>query len=308
MDGVLVIDKPVGFTSHDVVAKVRRILRERRIGHTGTLDPFATGVLVLLIGRATRLAQFLVVSDKEYDAVIRLGFATDTGDRDGAPLSSITPSQNLKWSTQQIRDSLNNLTGSILQLPPMHSAKKLGGQKLYELARRGIEVERDPIKVTVYSFEPSGSDPELNPNEDGTVDLAVRVHCSAGTYVRVLAEDFGKSLGVGAHLSSLRRTRSGRFSLREATTVEDLQQVVDAGQLGTMLVKPEAALSMMPFTHLSDEDARRARNGMAVRYANAEGTDGENIRMLDNENRLIGVGSFDSLQQSIQPRVILPID
>jgi tRNA pseudouridine55 synthase len=305
MDGILIIDKPAGFTSHDVVAKARRILKERRIGHTGTLDPFATGVLVLLIGRATRLSQFITAADKEYEATIRLGFATDTGDRDGAPLSSLEGSQNLNWSTAQIRDALNSLTGNIQQLPPMYSAKKRGGQKLYELARRGVEVERDPINVTVQVFEPAAGDSVLTRNEDGTVDLRVRVNCSSGTYVRVLAEDFGKALGVGAHLSSLRRTRSGQFSLKEANTLDHLQQIVDEGALGTILLKPEAALSMMPFAHLSDEDASRARNGVAVRYANAEWIDGEDVGILDSKNRLIGVGRFDSLQESVRPRVIL---
>src|ERR1044071_7315591 len=152
MDGMLVIDKPAGLTSHDVVAQTRRILRERRIGHTGTLDPFATGVLVVLLGRATRLAQFLNEVDKEYEAIIRLGYSTDTGDRTGTPVPG-PPSQRREWSEQAIEDALKTLRGEIDQVPPMYSAKKVQGKKLYELARRGESVERKPARVRIYEFE-----------------------------------------------------------------------------------------------------------------------------------------------------------
>src|SRR6266508_6686632 len=213
MDGVLIIDKPPGLTSHDVVAQVRHILHERRVGHTGTLDPFATGVLVTLIGRATRLAQFLNGLEKEYEAVIRLGYATDTGDLTGKPIrkseeesileSEPTGNRGESWSKEQIEAALKGLRGEIDQVPPMYSAKKQGGRKLYELARRGEEVERKPVRVWIYEFEPINlaSKPMaelLKDNRDGTFDLEVRVACSAGTYIRTLAEDFGKRLGVGA--------------------------------------------------------------------------------------------------------------
>src|SRR5919106_2578781 len=194
MDGVLVIDKSSGMTSHDVVARARHILRERRVGHTGTLDPFATGVLVIMLGKATRLAQFLSGVDKEYEAIIRLGYSTDTGDRTGNPIPGPADKSKLgKWSEHEIEEALQSLRGEIDQIPPMYSAKKVEGKKLYELARRGKNVERRPIRVCIHQFEairPNGQ--LIKDNLDGTFDLHVHVACSAGTYVRTLAEDFGK--------------------------------------------------------------------------------------------------------------------
>src|SRR5688572_5991402 len=153
MDGVLVIDKPAGVTSHDVVARARHILHERRIGHTGTLDPFATGVLVVLVGRATRIAQFLSGLDKEYDAIIRLGYATDTGDRTGKRVDNPATDKTKSWSSEQIAAAMESLRGEIEQVPPMFSAKKRGGKKLYELARRGEVVTREPVRVCVHEFQ-----------------------------------------------------------------------------------------------------------------------------------------------------------
>src|SRR5688572_25204883 len=193
MDGVVCIDKPAGITSHDVVARARHILGNKRVGHTGTLDPFATGLLVLLVGRATRLTQFLTGLEKEYMGNIRLGFATDTADGTGRPISDVQERQT--WSREQIEAALASLRGEIDQVPPMYSAKKQDGRKLYELARKGEEVERVPVRVTVHTFEAvAGSGSLLKNNEDGTLDLAVRVVCSAGTYVRTLAEAVGERL------------------------------------------------------------------------------------------------------------------
>ena len=209
MDGALVIDKPVGLTSHDVVVRTRRILRERRVGHTGTLDPFATGVLVVLLGRATRLAQFLSGVNKEYEAIIRLGYSTDTGDRTGNRIPG-PPAKPDSWTEQDIEAALQSFRGDIDQVPPMYSAKKVEGRKLYELARRGETVERQPIHVCIYEFaamRPAGQ--LIKDNLDGTFDFHTRVSCSSGTYVRTLAEDFGKRLYVGAHLAELRRTCVG---------------------------------------------------------------------------------------------------
>src|SRR5437016_3308642 len=191
MDGALIIDKPAGMTSHDVVAAVRRVIGERRVGHTGTLDPFATVVLVLLVGRATRLAQFLSGAEKEYEAVIRLGYATDTGDVTGNRLEAAhakaqrTPSLR----KENIETAMASLRGEIEQTPPMYSAKKIAGRRLYELARRGEEVERRSVRVNISQFEALPRNGLLlNDRDDGTSDLAVRVVCSAGTYVRSLAE------------------------------------------------------------------------------------------------------------------------
>lgn len=302
MDGILVIDKPAGVTSHDVVARARRILQERRIGHTGTLDPFATGVLVLLVGRATRLAQFVSGADKEYEAVIRLGFATDTGDLEGTPLEITGRKQS--WSETEMQTALENLRGDINQVPPMYSAKKRGGKRLYELARVGEVIEREPIRVKIHLFEQLARDPSPKFNSDGTVDVAVRVECSAGTYIRTLAEDFGKALGIGAHLAELRRTRAGDFVVSAAITLEQLQHHVEQRSLGTVLLPSEAALSSMPFVHLSQQDSERARNGMALPMEVRAWSDGEKVRLTDERGQLIGVGHYDSSKQQLHPRVV----
>ena len=209
MDGVLIIDKPAGWTSHDVVARVRRLLGERRVGHTGTLDPFATGVLVLLVGRATRLATLFAGAVKEYEATIRFGFRTDTGDATGTPLRQAQDEVEAawecpSWSDEEIEHALAGLRGEIEQTPPMYSAKKIQGKKLYELARRGETIERAPVRVRVHEFEAMrGADGKLiQRNADGTCDMRARVTCAAGTYVRVLAEDLGAALGAGAHLAA----------------------------------------------------------------------------------------------------------
>lgn len=325
MDGIIIIDKPAGWTSHDVVARARRILREKRIGHTGTLDPFATGVLVLLVGRATRLAQFLAGAEKEYEATLRLGFATDTGDLTGARLAldeqdgaaddaaardgmadcaSLTP--------EKIEAALAPLRGDIEQVPPMYSAKKVGGRKLYELARRGEEVERKAASVRVGAFEvlPREGGALLLRNEDGTCDLEARVVCSAGTYVRALAESVGESLGVGAHLSALRRTRAGDFSLGASVGLEKLQALADEGAAGEILFSMGTALSRFPEVHLTVEEARRARHGAAVEAAGAlrELTDGEHVRVLDGAGELLAVGVYDAVAGVIRPRVMLAVE
>ncbi len=304
MDGLLVIDKPAGLTSHDVVARVRRILRERRVGHTGTLDPFATGILVLLVGRATRLAQFLSDSEKEYEAIIRLGYATDTGDITGLPLEESRLEPILQES--DIQPALQSLRGDIHQVPPMYSAKKQGGRKLYELARLGREVERAPVPVCVHEFETITRDGALlKDNHDGTTDLKVRVVCSAGTYVRTLAEDLGKRLGTSAHLAELRRTRAGEFDLDAAVSLEQLRQSVVEESVGIILQPPDAALSRMPFVHLTPEDSRRARHGLEVRAPGIGWPDGTRMRMFDEDGNLIGVGYFDAEKRALHPRVVL---
>ncbi len=307
MDGVLIIDKPAGLTSHDVVARVRRLLHVRRVGHTGTLDPFATGVLVVLVGRATRLARFLSGADKEYEAVVRLGYATDTGDCTGKALNDPASLPKISISPDQFRATLANLLGEIEQLPPMYSAKKYGGRKLYELARRGEEIERRPVRVTIHSLEARG-DESFRYNQDGTVDIAVRVACSSGTYIRTLAENVGEQLGVGAHLAELRRTKAGEFSIAAARSLEQLKEEIDNGSLGTILIPPDAALSRMPFVHLSSVDTERALNGVAVPMAPASAAnlaDEENVRMRAADGTLLAVGSYDAERRLLHPRVVV---
>jgi tRNA pseudouridine55 synthase len=315
VDGFLIIDKPAGLTSHDVVARVRRVLGERRIGHTGTLDPFATGVLVILVGRATRLAQFLSGAEKEYEAVIRLGYATDTGDITGKPTAvgeESIGSPGRSSSEQEIEVALRSLRGAIDQVPPMYSAKKQGGRKLYELARRGEQVERKAVPVTVHTFEAvRSSDQLLKDNRDGTIDLRVRVCCSAGTYVRGLAESVGERLGVGAHLAELRRTRAGDFHIADAWSLAQLEDQAEKESLTTLLLPPDAALGRMPFVYLSADDAQRTRKGMAMRLeVEPEGAsiDGESIGMRDEAGTLIAVGSYDRTAQLLRPRVVLAVE
>jgi tRNA pseudouridine55 synthase len=304
MDGALVIDKPSGMTSHDVVARARHILHERRIGHTGTLDPFATGVLVVLLGKATRLSQFLTGVDKEYEAIIRLGYSTDTGDRTGNPIEG--PSEVRNWTEEEIEAALQSLRGDIDQVPPMYSAKKVEGKKLYELARRGETVERKPVHVCIYEFaaiRPEGR--LIKDNLDGTFDFHARVSCSSGTYVRTLAEDFGKRLYVGAHLAELRRTRVGDFGIDQAITLDELKIHFGEESIGEVLLPPGVALSSLPSVHLSAEDVRRANHGREVKLAESEWADGENVRMYDADEQLIGVGRYDTSARSLHPHVVL---
>jgi tRNA pseudouridine55 synthase len=317
MDGLLIIDKPAGLTSHDVVARVRRTLSEKRVGHTGTLDPFATGVMVVLVGRATRLAQFLSGAVKEYEAVVRLGYATDTGDLTGTRLERADAPDasderaSLVWSESEIEAALASLRGEIEQVPPMYSAKKIQGQKLYELARRGIEVERAAVRVTIYELEAlhGKGAPLLRHNEDGTTDLSIRVRCSAGTYIRTLAESIGERLKTGAHLASLRRTRAGDFQITDALSLDELKAKVEADSLAIDFLLPmDAALSGLPFVHLTAAETRRALHGIALTLG--DGTAevgwqaGSIVRMRDAGGQLIAIGFYDEASRSLRPRVV----
>ena len=308
MDGVLIIDKPAGMTSHDVVARVRRIISERRVGHTGTLDPFATGVLIVLVGRATRLAQFLNSSVKEYEAVIRLGFGTDTGDLTGKPLTPVAEKTN-PWRKDEIEAALASLRGEIEQMPPMYSAKKLDGKRLYELARRGEEVERQAVRVTIHSLELTrDAGQPFAQNTDGTTDIQVRVACSAGTYVRTLAEDLGKRLGVGAHVVELRRTKAGSFALTEATTLEQLEEHVRHNSLHEVVITPDAAIQFLPSVSLNSLEVQRTHQGRPLKLeSKSQQTLGESdwVRMRDEAGLLVAVGMYDSKADLVHPRVVL---
>jgi tRNA pseudouridine55 synthase len=309
MDGVLILDKPAGMTSHDVIARVRKLIGERRVGHTGTLDPFATGVLVVMVGRATRLARYLSGAEKEYEAVIRLGYATDTGDVTGKriELEEVSTAETLRTQSfhrEQVEAALASLRGEIEQIPPMFSAKKIAGRKLYELARRGEEVERKPVRVTISEFETSAHDRTLEtPNDDGTRDLKVRVVCSAGTYIRTLAEDFGQRLGLGAHVAALRRTRAGAFAVSQASTLEHLS----GGSLGAVLISPDAAISHLPAVGLSEDEVRRTLHGIDVRLEQvpADWSEGQPVRLRDMNGELVAVGTYQ--QGAIHPSVVIAV-
>jgi tRNA pseudouridine55 synthase len=319
MDGILIIDKPAGMTSHDVVNRVRKILKEKRIGHTGTLDPFATGVLVLMVGRATRLAQFLNSDVKEYEATMRFGFATDTGDLTGSPKIADCRLPIADWffnkeeienRKSKIENALASLRGEILQVPPMYSAKKVQGKKLYELAREGKEIERKAVSVVVYEFEAVDKDGKLLiENEDGTIDMNVRVKCSAGTYIRVLAESLGKMLGTEAHLASLRRIKAGEFGIERAMSLEKLEELAEKGNVSAALLPMKAALSKLDSLHLTPADAKRISNGVALKVGNVylkKGwREGEAVALFDESDELVAIALYKDDAKSLKPSVVL---
>jgi tRNA pseudouridine55 synthase len=296
MNGILVIDKPAGITSHDVVARVRRILKTKRVGHTGTLDPFATGVMTVLVGNATRLARFLDKDIKEYEATLLFGFETDTGDVTGTPKADVSDPK--KVSLAHLKGILKEFQGDIQQTPPMYSAKKVAGKKLYELARKGLEVERKPVKVSIYRLEmvQAGRSDEL-------VSAAnIRVECSAGTYIRTLAEDIGRKMGTGAHLTALRRTRSGKFDLTHSITLDELKKLKDP--LLALLPVSEA-VEHMPSIVLSADRVTKTRSGLSTRIVDAKFQDGEPVRMHDEAGDLVAIGFYDPAENAIQPKIVL---
>ena len=301
-DGILIIDKPVDWTSHDVVGKMRKILKTKRIGHTGTLDPFATGVLVILVGQATRLAQFLDKDVKEYEAVVRFGFETDTGDLTG--LRSLDCGLRID-EIEDVLDKTNwgeifaNFRGQIQQVPPMYSAKKVDGKKLYELARKGIEIERKPISVTIYELELMEEIP--NPKSQ----IRIRTSCSAGTYIRTLGEDIGRKIGVGAHLAALRRIRAGKFGIEKAVTLEKLAEIVAENKLDEVLISMNDALKFLPEIEISADETRKTQNGMSLDYKSSETKDTQVFRMIDENNNLIAIGFYNGEKNVIQPRIVL---
>lgn len=307
MDGVLIIDKPEGMTSHDVVARARKIIGERRIGHTGTLDPFATGVLVLLVGSATRIAQFLSGAEKEYEAVIRLGYSTNTGDVTGERVEPASQAKAPSLRKEEVESAITSLRGEIEQLPPMYSAKKIAGRKLYEHARRGEEVARESVRVTIHQFDLLTPKDGFLDSSDGTLDIQVRVVCSAGTYIRTLAEDLGKELGVGgAHLIELRRTRAGQFGIDGALTLAALAETFTQHHLIEALISPHDALSYLPAIDLDDEQFRRTLHGVVLPLSENDQqlSHGDSIR-LSRSNELIAVGKFDAERRTIHPSVVL---
>lgn len=306
MVGALIIDKPEGLTSHDVVARVRRAAGTRRVGHAGTLDPFATGVLVCCIGSATRLVQFLVGLDKEYLATVRLGYATDTQDGTGKQISPlISP---LELDIEDLRRILPRFTGPQLQIPPMFSAKKVDGERLYRAAREGREVEREPVRIVVHSIEIIDDQPALVTNKDGTRDFGMRVRCSSGTYVRTLAHDIGERLRVGAHLVTLRRTHVGHFHLTDGLTLESLE-TIGRDELVSRMISPSAMLSHLPAVSLDEEQSKRVTNGRALSLSEGQATDLEpadnKVRLCDGNGNLIAVGDLNPAAGLISPRTVL---
>jgi tRNA pseudouridine55 synthase len=304
LDGLLIVDKPAGLTSHDVVARARRALKTRRIGHTGTLDPFATGVLVLCINRATRLVQYLTGDDKEYMARMRLGFATDSGDLTGTPLSA--PVDAGAITPEGVRTALSHFRGRIEQIPPMHSAKKVGGVKLYEMARRGEQIERAPITIEIKELELIAGANRLSAPADLTGltrDFTFRVVCSSGTYVRTLAEEIGQRLGIGAHLVGLQRTRAGGCHLPEAVSLDHLAELSEAASIEGLLKPMNAALAM-PEIKLDGFEAESARHGREISRA-GDWMTGERGKLCREDGELLAVAEYDAERMVWRPRVVL---
>jgi tRNA pseudouridine55 synthase len=253
VSGVLVIDKPIGLTSHDVVQIIRKGSGIRRAGHTGTLDPRASGVLVVLVGPAVRLSEYVSASDKRYQATIRLGSSTDTYDADGSFTSPTVPVDDI---TEEVFDEiLQRFVGTIEQVPPPYSAVKVKGRKAYEMARDGEEIDLEPRTIQVYTLEVL----EWAPPE-----VVIDVYCSSGTYVRSLAHDLGKELGCGAHLIGLRRTKSGRFTLRDAVPLRRLQEAFTAGEWYRYLIPAAEALADWPMVELDADQVELVRHGHRV--------------------------------------------
>ena len=278
VSGVLVVDKPVGLTSHDVVQIIRRGTGIRRAGHTGTLDPRASGVLVVLIGPAVRLSEYVSASDKRYQATIRLGSSTDTYDGEG----KVTSSASLADITEEkFEEALQKFVGEIEQVPPPYSAVKVQGRKAYDMARNGEEVSLEPRIINVYSLELLEWEPP---------EVVIDVFCSSGTYVRSLANDLGNELGCGAHLVGLRRTKSGRFTLRDAVPMRRLQESFVAGNWYKSLIPAAEALADWPMVELDADQVELVRHGHRVPgqadskgWARGVSTQGDLVALLEME-------------------------
>ncbi len=287
--GILVLDKPDGPTSHDCVDKLRRLFRTRRIGHAGTLDPFATGILVMLVGKATRLAQFFNEDEKSYEALVNWGNATDTGDRTGQVISSTNdplPSQT------QIEDALAGMVGTIDQIPPMYSAIKIDGKPLYKMARKGKTVERKAKTIHIREFRLL---------KRSSSDFQIFVTCSKGTYIRTLAEDLGRKLGGFSHLKELRRIASGPFRIEEAHKYDDLVEAAKVDgtneNLARFLVPMNQALQNFPPLRADDQCAIRIINGRQPLVSELSGgqvTPDSIVRIIDSGDELLAMGAVDA--------------
>lgn len=293
MDGILNVYKEKGFTSHDVVAKLRGILHQKKIGHTGTLDPEATGVLPVCLGKATKVCELLTDKDKSYRAVCQLGVETDTQDMTGEVLNRGDYSQ---ITEEQLEECIKSFQGNIMQVPPMYSALKVNGKKLYELAREGKEIERKSRPVRIL---------EIEILEEKMPKFCIRVRCSKGTYIRTLCHDIGQKLGCGAVMTSLKRTQSGRFGIDRAYPLSEIQKMADEGRLDELVIPVEEM-----FTHLNavmaGENAQKAlANGNQLKReeykTEKELTNEEQVRLYTAEGKFHGVYRYDKKRKLLCP-------
>jgi tRNA pseudouridine55 synthase len=279
VDGVIIVDKPREWTSHDVVNKMRRLAGTRKIGHLGTLDPGATGVLPLVIGRATRLAQFFTRNDKTYQGVIHFGYSTDSYDMDGVATSAETP---VALDLEALESLLDRFRGEIQQVPPPVSAKKVAGRPAYELARKGQPVELEPVTVTIYELQLLGVE---------GCEATVLLRCSGGTYVRSIAHDAGQALGCGAFLKSLRRTASGDFNIERARTLEELATLVHEGRLKDALIPAAELLPAFPAELVDAITAGHIRNGRDFRVSPFQAREGTRyVKAVTPQGELVAIG------------------
>ena len=290
--GIVIVHKEKGFTSHDVVAKMRGICGQKKIGHTGTLDPEATGVLPVCLGNGTKLCDMLTERDKEYVAMLRLGVETDTQDMTGTILSR----RPVEAGEEQVRETIMSFRGSYMQTPPMYSALKVNGKKLYELAREGKEVERQAREVRIEEIE--------------ILDLCLpvvrfRVICSKGTYIRTLCADIGQKLGCGGAMESLERTRAGNFSLEEALTLTQLQELKDRGQLSKAVLPVESVFQNCPVLHVREDLVKLLENGNALKVEHTAEREryapGRWVRVCHPDNRFAGIYAYDGEKGRYQP-------
>lgn len=282
MTGIILLDKPKDITSFGAVARVRRICSEKKCGHTGTLDPMATGVLTIMLGGATRFCELLPSHDKAYIATFRLGTVTDTLDITGKVLET----RQVNATAEQVREKIKDFVGDISQLPPMYSAVSVNGQRLYDLARQGIEVERKAREVTVFSIELLGENEQAG-------EYTISVECSSGTYIRTLISDLGEALGCGAVMTDLRRTKANGFDISQAVTLAELSAAAENGTLENILIPVDKALEEYPVIKVTAAQAKRFRNGgeldlQRLKYPRMLGL----FRIYDPEDNFIGLGEL----------------
>ncbi len=295
MDGILAIWKPAGWTSHDVVAKCRRLLRTKRIGHAGTLDPMVTGVLPLCVGQATRVVEYMQELPKAYEAVLQLGISTDTLDLTGEILEQV---DSVALSEQDITQALMSFLGEIMQLPPMYSAVKVDGKRLYELAREGKTAERKPRQATIHSLD------VLSMDLDRRHPLVrFRVVCSKGTYIRTLCEDIGGKLGVPAAMAELKRTLSAGFSEEDCLTLEQAQLLMEQGKLEQRLLPAEAALAHMPRSSAAPPAMRQALQGRRIpaEWLDELPADGGQFRLYGQDGSFAGLFEITDDGSMVKP-------